>query len=119
MEQLQKIKEAGISVEWRQDEMAHRYLAKDFQESAYLAMAKKDLTKEMRNFLEDIWYYGCLSKKQAIGQYQLKLEQLQRLTRNDKVAKHRVGRYTFYTLTSFGAVLIDVEDYVVNYWLLD
>lgn len=117
MEQLKKIQESNVEVDWALDTQFHRYLSEEFKESPYLKMARREMQENVRNFLEDLWYYGCLSKRQALELYELKYKQLTRLIRDEKIVKHQVEDKTYYTLSSFGAIIIKLGDYRVNYWL--
>ncbi len=82
MEQLKKIQASNVEVDWALDTQFHRYLSDEFKESPYLKMARREMQKNVRNFLEDLWYYGCLSKRQALKLYRLRYKQLTRLIRD-------------------------------------
>lgn len=117
MEQLKKIQASNLEVDWALDTQFHRYLSNEFKESPYLKMVRREMRENVRNFLEDLWYYGCLSKRQALKLYELHQKQLNRLIRDEKILKHLVNGVTYYTLSSFGAVILKMERYKVNYWL--
>lgn len=117
MEQLKKIQASNVEVDWALDTQFHRYLSEEFKESPYLKMARREMQENVRNFLEDLWYYGCLSKRQALELYGLKYKQLTRLIRDEKVVKHKVEGRAYYTLSSFGASVLELETYKVNYWI--
>lgn len=118
MEQLKKIQASNVEVDWALDTQFHRYLSDEFKESPYLMMARREMQESVRNFLEDLWYYGCLSKQHALIQYNLSLNQLSRLVRDEKIIKHKVQHKNYYTLGSFGAVIIEIKDYKINYWFI-
>ena len=117
MEQLKKIQASNVEVDWALDTQFHRYLSDEFKECMYLEMTRRDMRENVRNFLEDLWYYGCLSKSQAMKLYELHQKQLNRLIRDEKILKHLVNGVTYYTLSSFGAVILEMEEYLVNYWI--
>lgn len=117
MEQLRKIQASNVEVDWALDTQFHRYLSDEFKESRYLKMARREMQGNVRNFLEDLWYYGCLSKSQGIKLYGLHQKQISRLVRDEKILKHIVNGVTYYTLSSFGAEILKLGDYRVNYWL--
>lgn len=116
MEQLKKIQASNVEVDWALDTQFHRYLSDEFKESPYLKMARREMQGNVRNFLEDLWYYGCLSKRQALKLYRLRYKQLTRLIRDEKIVKHQAEEGTYYTLSSFGAAILEMEEYQVNYW---
>lgn len=118
MEQLKKIQASNVEVDWALDTQFHRYLSDEFKESAYLKMARREMRENVRNFLEDIWYYGCLSKRQALELYGLKHKQLTRLIRDEKILKHTVEGVSYYTLSSYGALIIFTKNYRINYWIV-
>ncbi|UYB49989.1 hypothetical protein OCI51_25280 (plasmid) [Lysinibacillus capsici] len=119
MEQLKKIQASNVEVDWALDTQFDRYLSDEFKESSYLKMARREMQENVRNFLEDLWYYGCLSKSQGMKLYDLHQKQISRLTRDEKILKHLVNGTTYYTLASFGAVILDLGEYQVNYWVVN
>lgn len=117
MEQLKKIQASNVEVDWALDTQFHRYLSEDFKESPYLKMTRREMEEKVRHFLEDLWYYGCLSKSQGMKIYKLHQKQLSRLILDEKILKHSINGVTYYTLSSFGAEILNLGDYRVNYWL--